>query len=411
MSSSDNPVHASRLHPTHIGLTRAQKGIQPLPTNLQQIQSTAKMAALTDESTFNPLAIARRFERLESKSSKKGEKEEETGKTQKDSDKKIKQVERISKIADEYSRKNQELQSRTLVFVRERITKNDTPQEVIRKVLETYPDYALADEVLDFLMETSEPAVIEVVRQAKKELNRDFGREIRAGRNISEKARDFAQQGLGSPTALREIYRDITSNPRDPNTLFEQLSSSFPYEKMKTLIEFMLHALGSDLKAKGPSIPRGELHRLVSETRVLQAILGVYRFFKSRMPLINGSFTRHGLVLPTRITFELLAKIYMRYLQERYPSSDKVRQLSIQLGIAEELDAQLIIFLQLRDASRQTAPRLFRSDQQRHDTLRSFMDALKQIDDELEEEAQEEVVDEKGRKLKRLKKKPPQKLS
>lgn len=408
MSSSEGPIQSSRIQSVHADLMRAQRASQSqliAQLQLREAQSEAAMADLTDEATFNPLAMARRFETLESKT-RKGGKEEETGKTQKDEEKKIKQVERVSKIADEYSRKNQELQARTLIFVRDRITKNDSPEEVIRKVLETYPDYSLADEVLDFLIETSEPNIVSVVRQAKEQLNRDFGREIRAGRNISEKAQEFSKQGLGNPTALRDIYRDITGNPRDPNTLFEQLSTNFPYEKMKTLIEFMLHALGSDLKSKGPSIARGELHRLMTETRVLQAILGVYRFFKSRIKLINGSFTRHGLVLPSRITFEALARLYMRYLQERYPSADKVLQLAIQMGIADELEAQLIIFMQLRDASRQVAPRLFRSEQQRLDTLRSFMDALKQIDEELEEE-EEEGQDEKGRKFKRPKKKPP----
>jgi len=410
MSSSEGPIQSSRIQSVHADLLHAQRASQSqllAQLQLREAQSDVAMADLTDEATFNPLAMARRFETLESKTRKGTKEEEEPGKTQKDGDKKIKQVERVSRIADEYSRKNQELQARTLIFVRDRITKNDTPEEVIRKVLETYPDYSLADEVLDFLMETSEPNIATIVRQAKEQLNRDYAREIRAGRNISEKAQEFSKQGLGNPTALRDIYRDITGNPRDPNTLFEQLSNNFPYEKMKTLVEFMLHALGSDLKSKGPSIARGELHRLMTETRILQAILGVYRFFKSRMKLINGSFIRHGLVLPARITFEALARLYMRYLQERYPSADKVLQLAIQMGIADELEAQLIIFMQLRDASRQVAPRLFRSEQQRFDTLRSFMDALKQIDDELEEEEEEEVEDEKGRKFKRLKKKPP----
>ena len=33
---------------------------------------------------------------------------------------------------------------------------------------------------------------------------------------------------------------------------------------MQTVINFVLHSLGSDLKSKGPSIDRGELHRLMS---------------------------------------------------------------------------------------------------------------------------------------------------
>ncbi len=387
---------------------RAQRATQSqllAQTKMTQIPAKADMNDWAEEAVFNPFAMSRKFEDLKTKS-RGSSREEESEKSGKEAKEDRQKIQRVGQIADEYSRKsNQELQSRTLVFVRERILKGDTADDVIRKVLETYPDYSIADEVLDFLIETSEPDIANIVKNAKEQLNRDFSREIKAGRNINEKAHLFAEQGLGSPTALRDIYRDLTGNPRDANTLFEQLSNSFPYDKMKTLVEFMLHALGSDLKSKGPSIARGELHRLMTETRVLQAILGIYRFFKSRMKLINGAFTRRGLVLPSRITFEVLARLFMRYLQERYPSPDKVLQLAIQLGIAEELEAQVIIFVQLRDASRQIAPRLFRTDQHRQDTLRSFMEALKQIDDELEEEEEEE--DENGKKRKRPKKSPP----
>jgi type III secretion protein W len=142
----------------------------------------------------------------------------------------------------------------------------------------------------------------------------------------------------------------------------------------------------------------------MTETRVLQAILGVYRFFKSRMRLIAGAFTRRGLVLPSRITFEVLAKLFMKYIQERYPSPDKVLQLSIPLGISEELIAQIIILSQLRDATRQIAPRLFRDDKHRLDTLRSFMEALKQIEEEEEEEEEE-----KGGRKKRKREQPEEK--
>lgn len=392
---AEHPIQSSGI--LHSGPLRGAQNLKQPPTGPQvtQIQSESKARDLAEDATFNPFAMARRFESLEAKRSRKG-KEEETGKTQKEEQQKIAKIERVQEIADEYSRKShQELQARTLIYVRERITKKDSPEEVIRKVLDTYPDYSLADDVLDFLIETSSPDMTDVLKTAKEQLNREYGREIAAGKNISDKAREFSLQGLGNPTALRDIYRDITGNPRDPNTLFEQLSGSFSFEKMKTLIDFMLHSLGSDLKAKGPSIARAELHRLMTETRVLQAILGVYRFFKSRMKLISGAFSRRKLVLPSRINFELLAKIYMRYLQERYPSPEKVLQLAIQLGISEEAIAQFIIFTQLRDASRQIAPRLFRDEKHRLDSLRSFMEALEQIDEELEEEKEDKSEKEK----------------
>ena len=108
--------------------------------------------------------------------------------------------------------------------------------------------------------------------QAKEFLNASFKREIVAGRNINLQAQTFSKEGLGSPTALRDMYRDITGNPRTPHTLFDELTAKFSYDSMRMVIRFLLHSLGADLKSKGPSITRPELMRLMEETQILQAI-------------------------------------------------------------------------------------------------------------------------------------------
>jgi len=403
---TDRPIHVPRIPEAHLDAARAQRAAQAQQlagTALEQVESGEALSEAGEEMVFNPFAMARKFETLESRVRRRG-KEDESGKAQKDGEKKLQQVQRTAAVAEDFSRRsNQELISRTLLLLRQRISKDDTADDVIRKVMEFYPDHSLADDALDFLIETAyDPDIAKTLKEAKEQFNTSFGREIRAGKNISEQARTFSEQGLGSPTALREMYREITGTPREPSVLFDQLSMNFGYEKMKKVIEFMLHSLGSDMKSHGPSIERGQLHRLMTETRVLQAILGVYRFFRSRMKLVQLSFSRQSLVFPTRITFEVLAKQYMRYLQERYPSPDNVLQMATQLGISEEIIAQMIIFTQLRDACRQIAPRLFKSEQHRQDTLRSFMEALEQIEEEVEEEEEEEEDKKKKKKTKKL---------
>ncbi len=340
---------------------------------------------------FNPLAMARRFETLETRTKKRG-REEETEKT--DKEKKVFEVKRLEEVSEQFERKNQELHARTLLLLRARISIKDSRETILKKVLEIYSDYSLADDALDFLIETSEGELTNLVRQAKEDLNTLYGREVRAGRNMAEQARAFSQQGLGSPTSLRDMYRDITGNPRDAQTLFQELSTNFNYDKMKTVIDFILHSLGADLKAKGPSISRGELHRFMTEARSLQAILGVYRFFKTRMSLVLSAFERGGQTLSSRITFETLARLFMKYLQERYPSADKVLQLAAQLGISEELLAQIILYTQMRDAIRQIAPKLFRSEQHKQDVLMSFIEALEDLEEELEEKEEKEQEEE-----------------
>ena len=389
----------SRVQPTHLDANRAQQAASQRAARQEMIsqeESELGLQSWVDEGAFNPVLMARRFESLENKR-KRTTKEEETEKVQQQ-DEVVLEVQRIEQIGDELSRKNPEFQTRALLILLSRLSKQDTKEEILQKVLEMYPDHSLADDALDFLSQTADKGLADKVRQAREEFNNTYGREIRAGKNIAQQAREFSEQGLGTPTGLRSLYREVTGNPRDANSLFNELTAKFNYDKMKTVIEFLLHSMGGDLKSKGPSIDRGELHILFSEARKLQGILGVFRFFKSRMALIIAAFERQGLQLPMRITFELLAKLFMKALQERYPSADKILQLGTQLGLSEELLAQVILLTQMRDGIRQVAPKLFKSDQHRMDLLNAFLDAIEELDEKLEEEEEEEDEEKKEAK-------------
>jgi len=373
-----------------ISQIQAQKAQQTAGFVLAQEASSEETADWA-EPGFNPVTMARRFESLEAKVKKK---EEESKKAEK-KEQKIISIQRLEEVSEQYQRKNPELQARTLLLLRSRLKKTDTAEEIIAKVLEAYTDPSLADEALDYLIDTAEEEFASRLKEAKEELNKRHEREIKAGRNMGSEARAFASTGLGSPTALRDMYRDITGNPREATQLFDELSNNFTYDKMNTVIDFLMHALGSDLKSKGPSIARAELHRLMTESRTLGAILGAYNYFNARMRLISSSFKRSGLSLPAALTFEALAKLFIKFLQERYPSVDKILQYAALLGIREEVLAQIIVYTQMRDAVRQTAPRLYRSDQHRQDVLTSFMDTLEELDEELEEEEEEEEGEKK----------------
>lgn len=393
---SDNDLSTQRVQQSKLEAQRAQQAAaQRAALAREAIQEDSEQMFQTwvDDVAFNPILLARRFESLEARR-KRTTKEEAAEKTQ-EADEAVMEVQRIEEIGDEFSRKNPELQTRSLLLLRSRISQKDTREEILQKVLEMYPDLSLADDALDYLMQTSTGDLAKEVRQAREELNAKYGPEIRGGKNIAEQAREFSKQGLGSPTGLRNLYREVTGNPRDANTLFNELTSQFAYDKMKTVIDFLLHSMGGDLKSKGPSIDRGELHQLLTEARKLQGILGIFRFFNSRMPLILSAFERQGMQLPMRITFEMLAKQFMRMIQERYPSADKVLQLGSQLGLSDELLAQLILLTQMRDGIRQVAPKLFRTDQHRQDLLNAFMDAIEDLDEQIEEEEEEDEEEEK----------------
>ena len=350
---------------------------------MQQVASKRALKAF-QESGFSQALIQKKFKTLEEQRlSRKALSKSQFA------DEEVEIVEGVKNAEDTASRfnsKNFELKTKTLLILRDTISDDDTIEDILRKVLEFYPDYTLADDALDFLVQTTKGNLALKVLKAKEFLNDSYQREIIAGRNINFQAQTFSKVGLGSPTALRDMYRDITGNPRTAHTLFDELSAKFSYENMKVVIRFLFHSLGADLKSKGPSITRGELSRLMEETQILQAILGVFRFFQSRTGLISSQFDHFGLILPDIINFELLSKIFINLLKERYISSDKILDLCRKLGISDEIAAQIIIYTQMRDGIRQTSKRLYRSDKHREEALFAFIEALEELEELFEEE-------------------------
>lgn len=378
-------LDAEKLH------MQAQEAKQASSVIIQeQIASQESLMAYAElGEEFNPLAMGKDFREIDKRAKKESQDAQKAKEEQ--IDPKI-----VQKAAKSLSEKNPELNERALLALRSYIKPSDTKEQLLQKVRNTYPDPSLADDTLDFLIETSvEGSSLKAnLRASKEQLNEIYGREIRAGKNIQEAALIFSKEGLGSPTALRDLYRDITGNPRDPNTLYEELSSAFDFQNMKVVIDFVLHSLGNDLKAKGPSIPMAELQRLFSEARTMQAILGVYRFFFQRMGLVQAEFSKADLTMTPLINFQMLAKAFMKMIKERYPSSDRVLMFASLLGISEEIAAKIIIYTQYRDALRNVSPKLFKSDKHRQDLLLTLIETLSELEDELDAEEEEDEDEE-----------------
>ncbi len=357
----------------------------------RQVGSQANMEEAGELMSFNPLAMKKKFETL----NKKAEKPPEGQKTLKSEEEKAADAgesSAVEEIAEDYYQRNPELQKKTLTNLQQEMKPDDSHEQILEKLQKTYTDKALADEAIDFLIETAETKeeLKQKYIQAKETFNAQYGREIQAGRNIGAQARAFSEKGLGSPTALRDLYREITGNPRSPHKLFEELVEKFKFSDMKNIIDFILHSLGTDMKAKGPSISKAELQRLFGEARNMQAILGVFRFFFGRMKMIKRQFDRFDLSMPSRINFEALARLLMKLIEERYPTPDKILKQAFTLGIAEELAAQVIIYTQYRDAMRHISPKLFKSERHRQEILMALMETLSDLEDELNEDEDED---------------------
>ncbi|MCP5509072.1 MAG: hypothetical protein H7A39_01490 [Chlamydiales bacterium] len=297
-------------------------------------------------------------------------------------------------LAKFYQKRNAEMEAKQLLGLHSEVQQATTTEETLDKIIKRFSDPSLADEAIDYLLESLHPSsdAYKRIRRAKDLIRSLRGREIIAGRNMGGVSRSHGD--LASPSELRDLYRDITGNPREAQELFEELIQKYTYEKMKEAIEFILKALRADLTAKGSSISHGELHTLVSEAKNMQAILGVYNFFKSRGRIIRQQYEQNALPLNNHLHFETLSKLLVTLLKERYPSVDKILRLAGSLGITDDIMAQIIIFTQYRDAMRGIAPRLFKSEKHRQDMLMTTIEALAELEDALEEEDDDEEEEE-----------------
>ncbi|MGM0440555.1 MAG: type III secretion system gatekeeper subunit SctW [Chlamydiota bacterium] len=301
-------------------------------------------------------------------------------------EKELNEAEDIKSTVEKHTRRNPEFKKQMLMLLRHSLKNDANLEDILQLVKNFYTDVSLQDEALEFLKETTSGTLQDTVKQARKQLNKDYDREIKAGKNIAQEARDFSEKGIGAPTALRDLYRNITGTPRDTNTLFEEMSSRFDYKQMSQVFKFLFHSLGRDMKSQGPSIPRGLLHRLITETRNLQSILNVYRYFNNRMRIIEKEFSHHNLAKPKELTFDNLTKQFMQFVNERYPTPERIRKMGKKLGIYEELLEEIAVYSQCRDAVKEMDPqKIFHTLQHRDEIFEAFITLLEELEDDLEE--------------------------
>jgi type III secretion protein W len=150
--------------------------------------------------------------------------------------------------------------------------------------------------------------------------------------------------------------------------------------------EFLLAALGEDMRSGGPSIERGQLQALMQQTRGLQAVLGVYTFFKKRMQLIQGENNRLKLGIPDTLDAAALTTAFMELVEDKYPSPIKAIAAATKVGVVDANPAgQVLIVSQFRDAVRSVAPKMFAQQKARDDLIQALVDALDQLEDKLDQ--------------------------
>lgn len=372
--------------PTSLGSIASMKQASQLEAKeLIAEQSEARESAEEEYSeAFNPQAADREQARKNRARPLETRKRENVGEVVK-----IKQVAKKGQedVAQQFSKRNPELPQSKLMQLRTYISEQQTAEEILDEVESFFKDPSLADEALEFLEEVTEGELKEKVIKARHLLSEMKGREVIAGRNIDISAKAFSEKGLGSPSELRDLYRDVTGEPKEHNQLFSDLSSKYGYEQLKEVVKFLLQGMSYDMKSKGPSIQEAELQLLMKELKNLQSILWVYLYFKKRKRLMQSMYRRYKMDWDENEDpdFEELAKNFIQLVEDRYPSVLKIIKQAEKLGIPE-IEKKIVVLTQFRDAIRELSPRLYKSMKHRQDLLAVVIEALEELDEDLEEE-------------------------
>jgi hypothetical protein len=194
------------------------------------------------------------------------------------------------KFDDGFKQSHPEHEFEDLAKMQQSLNTNDKKDQILAKVKNQYSDPLLQKGALEFLLITTKGALQKEVKAALDEFLVANKFSLAAGENIAEISREAAAKGVaGKAGDFRKTYVDYISSPeQDAVTKYFDLKSKCGIGKdFKSFIKEHLALLGTALHAdsasKSPSMERAELQRNMSEIKILQALVGVDRFFEGRV--------------------------------------------------------------------------------------------------------------------------------
>ena len=145
---------------------------------------------------------------------------------------------------------------------------------------------------------------------------------------------------------------------------------------MPRAIDCLMEMIGSDIKAKGPSIPREELQAALNALKNVQGILGIFDFFTTRMSQLVTSYNNHKVPLNKNISITVLAYTFVIFSGIAYPSVNNLKSLFVQIAQRDNKKEVALLGNVYMEACDKVSPQLFNGDKQRtllKDTLKKLI--------------------------------------
>lgn len=151
--------------------------------------------------------------------------------------------------------------------------------------------FAMLECLEEALIENPEDAqLLAAVRQARQELERTQGPEIRVGINLAELLQEHGGDAE-EMQAKRDLYRGEILGFDDPQACFKSLLASQGADKLSEAIDFLMTACSVDMAAATPSTQPEELRRIIVDLQsveVLKTVLERFDKLEMRMDKMFG---------------------------------------------------------------------------------------------------------------------------
>ncbi|MCR5415068.1 MAG: type III secretion system gatekeeper subunit SctW [Kiritimatiellae bacterium] len=221
-----------------------------------------------------------------------------------------------------------------------------------------------------------------LVREARAQLEKAKGPEIRAGLNLAQEIN--ARAGTpGEMQNLRDLYRGEVVGFTSPQQCFRSLLASSGPEGLRGSIEFLIASCGIDMQSASPSLSSEALGRILTDLQcvdVLQTVLDDLTALADRM---GSQFGEKCLLDGQQLSGRVLD-----FTEQAFVAPGGIAALVTDCGIMKLL-AQMDFSRELIRLFRRLSPRLFARESDRKqlvDAAQEHLDGLVMKEMEEEEE-------------------------
>ena len=244
--------------------------------------------------------------------------------------------------------------------------------------------YAMLD-CLEQALAEGEAELRQLFRDAKSELERAQGPEMRAGINIAEEinARAASHEEM---QGLRDLYLGEVLGFSTPQDCFKSLLASRGAGRLSEAIDFLIASCGVDLQSPSPSQSPEELRRILLDLQCVEVLRTVLERFNGLEGRMSAQF--HETCL---LNGEQLAGRVVDLTEQSFVGATAIAALLADCGL-RRLIAQMDFTRELTWLFRQLSPRLFAKEEDRRrlvDAAQEHLDGLVERENEEEEEEED----------------------